>query len=82
MLIEYFEYVRIFCSWFFCNEVGLIEVFEIYVYIRFVYYNVLIKVFENEYEFNELYIVDIIFIVSGIKECWEKFKYRIYLNVI
>lgn len=45
--------------------------------IRCVYYNVLIKMFENEFVFYELYVVDIIFIDSGIKEFWEKCRYII-----
>lgn len=69
MPIEHPEHVRTSCSRFLRNEAGLTEVSEIHVYIRFVHYNALIKVFENEHEFNELHIADTIFTVSGIKEC-------------
>lgn len=68
MPIEHHEHVRTSCSRFLRSEAGQTEVSEIHVYIRFVHYNALIKVFENEHVFYELHIADTIFTVSGIKK--------------
>lgn len=68
MPIEHPEHVTTSCSGFLRNEAGLTEVSEIHAYIRFVHYNALIKVFENEHKFYELHVADTIFTVSGIKE--------------
>lgn len=66
--IDHPEHVRTSCSRIVRNEAGLTEVSEIHVYIRFVHYNALIEVFENEHVFYELHVADPISTLNGIRE--------------